>query len=69
MPSMIPSIDIPEPTGTAAGCCHRCGSWGPAKRIVREVHSDSGAGGTVVACAGKCKRKVPPSTTTRTYSL
>lgn len=58
-----------EPTGTAPGYCRWCGHWGPAKRIVAEIHGDCGAGGTVVACVGKCKRKIPPITTTRTYSL
>ncbi|MHA6764656.1 hypothetical protein [Streptacidiphilus sp. PAMC 29251] len=66
MPSTIPSIDIPEPTGTAAGCCRNCGKWRASARIVREVHSDSGAGATIVQC---CDRRRPKAERPRTYSL
>lgn len=62
-------MEIEQPTGTAAGHCRTCGSWSPENRIVKEVHSDSAAGSTVVECDGPHKREVPPSDRVRTYPL
>jgi len=59
-------IHIEQPTGTAAGHCRRCGKWSADARIVREVHSDSGAGATIVEC---CSRRRPAAEEPRTYSL
>ncbi|MFC1409630.1 hypothetical protein ACEZCY_25630 [Streptacidiphilus sp. N1-12] len=42
--------DVEQPTGTAAGYCHRCEKWSPDARIIAEIHGDAGAGGTVVRC-------------------
>ena len=53
---------------TAAGHCHRCGAWSKTARIVAEIHSDSGAGATVVRCASGCTRPIR-RTRTRTYQL
>jgi hypothetical protein len=59
------------PDATAAGHCHRCGTWSSTARIVAEIHSDSGAGATVVRCAGPCTRPIrrTRATRTRTYQL
>ena len=42
--------DVAQPTGTAPGYCHRCEQWSPEARVIAEIHSDAGAGGTVVRC-------------------
>lgn len=62
-------IDEDQPTGTAAGYCRVCGHWWAQARIVREVHSDSGAGATVVECPDPCRPRRPPGEAPRTYSL
>lgn len=61
-------IPIEEPTGTAAGHCRRCGTWSAHGRIVAEIHSDSGAGPTIVECPVAC-RPQPDAERSRTYSL
>lgn len=65
-------IDGEKPTGTAAGSCYRCGHWSPENRIVREIHSDSGAGATIVECAGPHRnpvRQPADADRARTYPL
>ncbi|MFC1419216.1 hypothetical protein [Streptacidiphilus cavernicola] len=62
--------DVDEPSGTAAGYCHRCETWTPDARVVAEIHSDAGAGGTVVRCQA-CdldpKPRAPHSSDPRRY--
>ena len=58
---------IEEPTGTAAGSCRRCGTWSTTNRIVAEVHSDSGAGMTIVQCPQPCERPIRAAEAPRTW--
>jgi hypothetical protein len=66
----VNGYDIPE-DATAPGYCHRCDKWTPRGRIVAEVHSDSGAGHTVVRCTGCCStpHRTVRATEPRRYQL
>lgn len=59
------------PVRPVAGRCHMCSAWTLAGRVVNEIHSDSGAGATIVRCAACCAR--PPQRDAaeepRTYPL
>jgi hypothetical protein len=47
---VTPLDDLPE--CTAPGACIDCHAWTAHGRVVREIHTDSGAGGVAVRCAG-----------------
>lgn len=40
------------PECTAPGSCITCKGWTAKGRVIAEIHTDVGAGGVVVRCAG-----------------
>jgi hypothetical protein len=68
----LPVNDVEQPTGDAPGYCHRCQRWSSAARVIAEIHSDAGAGGTVVRCRDcdlkAASRRSPRATSPRRYS-
>lgn len=52
---MTPLDDLPE--RTAPGSCIDCTGWTATGRVVAEIHTDAGAGATLVRCAACASAK------------